>query len=204
MRGKIVSYTDVAGNAARDAARNVPNEHFADLIEKLAQEKCKAAFAELFAYFAPRVKAFIMRLGAAEAEAEEIAQDVMVNVWRKAAQFDRQKARPSTWIFTIARNRRIDILRRHQFTEFDLTDPILQQEDPELPDRAVSADQEERLVRAAIEKLPVEQREIITLAFYSDWSHARISEALDLPLGTVKSRLRLAFARLRDALQSPF
>ncbi len=199
-----MSYTDLAGQSPRTVATAVPNEHFADLIERLAREKCRQSFAELFAYFAPRVKAFIKRLGASDAEAEEMAQDVMVNVWRKADQFDRQRARPSTWIFTIARNRRIDILRRHQFTEFDLTDPVLQQEAPDQPDMVMGAEQQEQQVRAAIQSLPDEQRELINLAFYSDWSHARISEQTGLPLGTVKSRLRLAFSRLRDALQNPF
>lgn len=199
-----MSHLGSTGTPAQNVAPVVPNAHFADLIERIATHQSREAFSELFAYFAPRVKSFVMRLGASEAEAEEIAQDALVNVWRKADQFDRSRARPSTWIFTIARNRRIDILRRHQFTEFDLTDPILQQEEPEQPDDALGANQQEEHVRYAIEALPQEQRELVHLAFYSDWSHAAIAEKTGLPLGTVKSRLRLAFARLRDALNNPF
>ena len=97
----------------------------ATLIEDIAAHKSKAAFKKLFEYFAPRLKGYLMRLGSSEAQAEELVQDVMLTVWRKAALFDRRKAAASTWLFTIARNRRIDILRREKYPELDPEDPAL-------------------------------------------------------------------------------
>ena len=185
----------------KDPGRAQDAAHFADLIESIAETKNREAFAALFAHFAPRLKGYLMRLGASDGQAEEVAQEAMLTVWRKAALFDRKKAAASTWIFTIARNRRIDILRRQKFPEIDADDPTLVPDMPAQPDEEVIGQREGATVRAALEKLPPEQRELVRLAFYNGWSHSKIAEDTNLPLGTVKSRLRLAFARLRNELE---
>ncbi len=186
--------TRLAENPASDAS------HFTFLIEQIAQHRDREAFAELFAYYAPRVKGYLMRLGSSDGQAEEVTQESMLAVWNKAHMFDAKKAAVSTWIFTIARNRRVDILRSQKYPELDANDPALIGDAPAQPDEEVIEAREGEEVREALQKLPTEQKELVRLAFYNGWSHAKIAEQSNLPLGTVKSRLRLAFSRLRDAL----
>jgi RNA polymerase sigma-70 factor (ECF subfamily) len=186
--------TRLAENPASDAS------HFTFLIEQIAQHRDREAFAELFAYYAPRVKGYLMRLGSSDGQAEEVTQEAMLAVWNKAHMFDAKKAAVSTWLFTIARNRRVDILRSQKYPELDANDPALIGDAPAQPDEEVIEAREGEEVREALQKLPTEQKELVRLAFYNGWSHAKIAEQSNLPLGTVKSRLRLAFSRLRDAL----
>ncbi|WP_428482849.1 sigma-70 family RNA polymerase sigma factor [Pyruvatibacter mobilis] len=183
-----------AGQTAYD------REAMADCIEAVAARQDKAAFAVLFDYFAPRLKGYLMKLGSSDAQAEEVAQEVMITVWRKAGQFDRRQSSVSTWLYTIARNRRIDVLRREKFPDYDPDDPLLLPSEAEQPDEAVAASEREARVRDALTTLPEEQAELIRLAFFQGWSHSEIAENLDLPLGTVKSRLRLAFRKLKGGL----
>ncbi|TYC49777.1 sigma-70 family RNA polymerase sigma factor [Rhodobacterales bacterium] len=177
-------------------------QYFSGLIVKVAQERDKSAFVELFDHFAPRLKGFLMKQGAEEALAEEIAQDVMVTLWRKADLFDPSKSSASTWLYRVARNRRIDRLRRQRSAELDPDEPSLQP--TPLPDVAEEMDarlREDR-VRAALEKLPAEQQDVVRMAFFSGLSHSEIAENSGLPLGTVKSRIRLAFSRLRHLIEA--
>jgi RNA polymerase sigma-70 factor, ECF subfamily len=171
----------------------------ADLLEGIARED-RAAFAELFRRYAVRVKAFMIRGGAADADADEIAQEVMAAIWRRAASFDPARASPATWIFAIARNRRIDMLRRQRRPVPDPEDPLFQPEPEPAAFDAVSVAEREARLRAALAGLGAEQRAVLIAAFYEGLSHAEIAERLGLPLGTVKSRLRLAFGHLRGAL----
>ena len=173
------------------------NVLFADLVERIAVGADRAAFTRLFAYYAPRVKGYLLRLGLSAAEAEEVSQEVMVAVWRKAASFDRRQASVSTWIFRIARNRRIDAFRRDQRAVLDASDPIFQPEQTIAADTATEATEREAQLRAAVAELPAEQRDLVRVAFYEDLSHSQVAERTGLPLGTVKSRLRLAFAKLK-------
>lgn len=175
-------------------------DRHAALVEEIGQRRDKGAFAEIFTYFAPRVKAYLMRLGAEAAQAEELAQEVLIAVWRKADTFDRTQASVSTWIFRIARNRRIDAVRRVSKGELDPYDPSLLPEPEIAPDDAVSASERETRVREAVRELPPEQLDLLQLAFFDGLSHREIAEKRDLPLGTVKSRLRLAFQKLRGKL----
>jgi RNA polymerase sigma-70 factor (ECF subfamily) len=175
-------------------------ERFADLMEAVAARQDRAAFAELFGYFGPRVKSYILRLGSPDAQADEIAQDVMVTVWRKAALFDRTQASVSTWIFRIARNRRIDVFRRTERPAFDEDEPLIQPSAPPAPDEALDASEREAAVRAALEELPAEQSDLLRAAYYEGLSHSEIVERTGLPLGTVKSRIRLAFEKMRKKL----
>jgi RNA polymerase sigma-70 factor (ECF subfamily) len=142
--------------------------------------------------------------GASHDQADEAAQDVMITVWRRAELYDPAKAAVSTWIFAVARNRRIDMIRRARRATPDPEDPLFQPE-PE-PDPAASAalaDRDAR-VRLAIAALGPEQREVVRLAFFAGLTQTEIAERSGTPLGTVKSRLRLAFARLRAALGDDF
>ena len=176
----------------------------AALIQAIAENADKSAFAVLFKRFAGRVKGFLIKAGASAEQAEEIAQEVMITVWRKAASYDPAKAGVSTWIYTIARNRRIDLARRENRPEPDPTDPQYQP-DPE-PDTATQFAQEERdqRVRTALSELSQDQREVVHLSFFAGLSHGEIAAQLSLPLGTIKSRLRLSFGRLRGALGHEF
>ncbi len=177
------------------------NALFADLVERIAASADKAAFTRLFAYYAPRVKGYLLRLGMSQAEAEEVSQEVMVAVWRKAASFDRQQASVATWIFRIARNRRIDAFRRDQRAVLDASDPFFQPEAAVGADKAAEAGEREAQLRVALAELPAEQRDLVRIAFYEDLSHSQVAERTGLPLGTVKSRLRLAFAKLKLRLK---
>ncbi|OUM02339.1 sigma-70 family RNA polymerase sigma factor [Variovorax sp. JS1663] len=163
----------------------------------------RQAFAALFKHFAPRVKAYLMLCGTSEALAEELTQETMVSVWRKAAMFDPVRAGASTWVFTIARNLRVDYLRRQgnhlladegQQAE-QLPDPL-----PSLDEQVLAREREAR-VRGAMSRLSEEQAQILRLSFFEEHPHARIAQELGLPLGTVKSRVRLAIGRLRRLLE---
>jgi RNA polymerase sigma-70 factor (ECF subfamily) len=169
-------------------------------IHRVAKFGDRAAFADLFSHFAPRIKSYMLRLGASQGEAEDLAQEAMVSVWRKAAQFECRKAAATTWIFAIARNLRIDRLRREHRPEIDPDDPTLVPDDAPLADQLVSTQQTKESVRRALRDLPEEQVRVVEMSFFEDMPHAAISESLGIPLGTVKSRLRLAMNRLRDAL----
>lgn len=179
---------------------NAQRAAMADLVEAIAHRQDRDAFTQLFDVYAPRVRAYLMRLGLSAAEAEELTQDVMVTVWRKAATFDRRQASVSTWLFRIARNRRIDVFRRELRAEYDPDDPALQPPPEATPDEALEGADRETRVAGALEALPPEQAELIRIAFYQGLSHREIADATGLPLGTVKSRLRLAFEKLRARL----
>ena len=159
----------------------------------------KEAFAELFSHFAPRVKSFLMKSGASHDVAEECAQDVMATLWRKAHMFDPAKASVSTWIFTIARNRRIDMLRKQRRPEpEDL--PWGPEAEPDQAD-AMALQEETDQLGHALAQLPEKQRTLIEKAYFGDLSHSEIAAETGLPLGTIKSRIRLALERLRHAMK---
>lgn len=170
------------------------------LIEAVALRRDRDAFARLFEHFAPRLKAWLMKSGSNEASAEDFAQDVMLTAWRKADLFDARKARAATWIFTIARNRRIDTYRRDAralpLPQIDLAEDDLMGPD----DILVMADDAQR-VRKAVSSLKPDQVEVLRLAFFLDRPHSEIAQRLDLPLGTVKSRIRNAMIKLRSILE---
>lgn len=195
---------NIARSWAREAVsgRLSPGERdgFADQMEAIAQRSDRAAFASLFAYYAPRLKSYMQRLGAEPDLAEELAQEVMITVWRKAALFDRQQASVSTWIFRIARNRRIDAFRRTKTVALDPEEPSLIPDSLDEPDRVFEMGETESRVRAALLELPQDQIVLLQQAFYEGLSHSEIAERQGLPLGTVKSRIRLAFQKLRARL----
>lgn len=180
---------------AQDGAR------LAALLQAVAETQDRKAFADLFTHFGPRIKAWLMKSGADEATAEELAQETMLAVWHKAKLFNRRKAAASTWVFTIARNKRIDRLRKRRRPEADLDDHIGRLATPA---SARDGDYSWEIVQsettrlsAQLAELPEEQATIVRKFYAEDKSHSMIAEELGLKLGTVKSRLRLALSRLR-------
>ena len=170
------------------------------LIAAIAARQDRSAFAALFAHYAPRIKAMLMRMGVDTSSAEDIAQDTMVAVWRKAVQFDAGRATASAWIFAIARNLRIDRLRRDNRARLHEVYELIEPEEPQRPDGALAASECGARVQAAMTQLSAEQVSVVRLSFFEGRSHGDIAGMLGLPLGTVKSRLRLAMAKLRENL----
>lgn len=158
----------------------------------------RAAFARLFDFYAPRLKAMAMRGGLPAAAAEDMAQDVMLRVWQARAQFDPTRAEASAWIYGIARNRRIDIARG---APRPLPDEIAAQPVPDEAADALALAQEVAQLRAALRALPPGQREMVERAYLGELTHQQISRQTSLPIGTVKSRIRLAIDRLRHELR---
>jgi RNA polymerase sigma-70 factor (ECF subfamily) len=177
---------------------DTPEVQWAARIAAIAQRKDQAAFADVFRHFAPRVKAFLMKSGADEALAEECMQDVMATLWNKAHLYDPSRAAVSTWIFTIARNRKIDLLRRYARPEPE----DLPWGPEDAPDQAdvLALQQETTKLADAIRTLPEKQRLLIERAYFCDLTHSEIAAETGLPLGTIKSRIRLALERLRHAM----
>jgi RNA polymerase sigma factor (sigma-70 family) len=183
------------------------SEELTSLLLAVAAQRDRPAFAALFKHFAPRLKSFLMRSGTPAELAEELAQETMVCVWRKAASFDPGRARVSTWIFTIARNLRVDWHRRGHTSqevplEIDsLADTHAAIEDGDAPpEEQLHLAQREHRVRQALTLLPAEQLAVLQRSFYDGQAHAHIAEDLGIPLGTVKSRIRLAVTQLRRLL----
>jgi RNA polymerase sigma-70 factor (ECF subfamily) len=170
-----------------------------NLLAEVAVERDRAAFAALFGFYAPRLKAFMMRSGMPVSAAEDVAQETMLLVWRKASYFDPRRAGVSTWIFTIARNVRIDRLRREgrPAAVANAFDPSDEADGPVSGETLVMAAERDERVRAAVATLSDEQAEILRLSFFGDQPQSEIASELGIPLGTVKSRVRLAFGRLR-------
>ncbi|HAA93360.1 MAG TPA: RNA polymerase subunit sigma [Rhodospirillaceae bacterium] len=175
-------------------------QELAKLLQSVALDRDKSAFASLFDHFAPRVKAFLRRQGTSEAQLDDLVQEVMLKVWRYAERFDPEKGKAATWVFTITRNARIDFLRKENRPEPDKNDPMLVPAAEIGSDENVFAKQSASRIAAALAELPKEQSEILKLAFYEDKSHGDIARQIGLPLGTVKSRIRLSFNRLRSLL----
>jgi RNA polymerase sigma-70 factor (ECF subfamily) len=173
-----------------------------DLLSRIATDRSDQAFRLLFEEYAPKVRSYMMRQGADPSLAEELAQETLLTVWRKASLYSAEKGNPTTWIFTIARNLRIDRLRRQnawQELTHEHAAAIPSDDDP--PDVTVTLRQRQVRVQAVLRELPPDQLEVVTLAFIEGMSHSEIAERLTLPLGTVKSRIRLAYQKVRAALE---
>ncbi|MBJ3785939.1 sigma-70 family RNA polymerase sigma factor [Devosia sp. MSA67] len=160
-----------------------------------------AAFEALFRDFGPRIRAYLLKLTRDRQAAEDLMQETMLAIWRKAGQFDPARGQASAWIFTIARNIWIDAWRKQKRPTFDHDDPALVPDpEPDAPERMVLS-QSGAALHEALKTLPPEQVELIRLSFFDDASHSTIAAQTGLPIGTVKSRIRLAFGRLRTALE---
>ncbi|WP_240476644.1 sigma-70 family RNA polymerase sigma factor [Geminicoccus roseus] len=171
------------------------------MIERVAVRKDRQAFAALFQHFAPRIKAYLRRLGATEPAADDLCQEAMLSVWRRAEQYDRRLASPATWIYTIARNKRIDSLRRDRGTE-TMTDDLIESEPDGAPlgEEVVMANEMRDKIMAAVQTLPPDQAALLKVFYFEEKSHSTIADEMALPLGTVKSRLRLALGKMRSMM----
>jgi RNA polymerase sigma-70 factor (ECF subfamily) len=189
---RVMRERRVSKNAAAD-----PN--WVACVIRIRDQKDRAAFAELFRHFAPRVKAFLMKSGSDAGLAEECAQEVMATLWNKAHLFDPSRASVATWVFTIARNKRIDMLRKQRRPE-----PEEITWGPEAEPNAadiLELQQENNRLAEAIGALPEKQKELIDKAYFKDLSHNEIATETGLPLGTIKSRIRLALEKIRHEMK---
>jgi RNA polymerase sigma-70 factor (ECF subfamily) len=169
-------------------------------IEAIAERKSRDAFTQLFNHMAPRIKAYCLKRGASPAEAEEAAQETMIQVWRRAGQYDPARAAATTWIFTIARNKRIDQFRKEQHPEVTADDLVQTMSDPLDAESRMEQFQAGETLAQKLKDLSPDQAEAIHKAFFEDKTHQVISEELNVPLGTVKSRIRLALSKLRSSM----
>ena len=172
------------------------------LMFRIAQNKDRDAFAKLFDQFAPRVKSFMMRKGASAEMAEDLVQETMIAVWSKAALYVPERGGVATWIFTIARNLRIDRLRREKTSLYTDIDDYDAESDDVAQDDALGRLQEDGYVAKALVKIPEEQRELLILSYVEGLAQSEIAARLQIPLGTVKSRMRLAYRRMRKLLET--
>ncbi|MCG8504982.1 MAG: sigma-70 family RNA polymerase sigma factor [Sphingomonadales bacterium] len=196
MRSALIMSIHEGKTGPRDNAAAM-----ARLVVRVAEARDRAAFEQLFRHFAPRVKSFMLHKGADRETAEELAQETMLRLWRKAHLYRPSKSAVSSWVFTIARNLRIDRMRRESIRQYeDIGDYDAPSTDP-ISDDLVGRRQESAALSESLAQLPSEQTEVMRLAFIDDLSQREIADRLDLPLGTVKSRMRLAYAKLRVALE---
>jgi RNA polymerase sigma-70 factor (ECF subfamily) len=182
--------------------RQKDDAHFRALIRQVAEHRDRQAFAQLFDHFAPRLKSFMMRKNTSAELAEDLVQEAMIAMWTKAALYEPSKGSVTTWVFTIARNLRIDRARR------DVHMPTTELDDYDEPsgepgsEELLGRKQEDGLVAEALKRIPSEQRQVLVLSFMEDLAQSEIAERLALPLGTVKSRMRLAYGHLRRILET--
>ena len=186
--------------AEQPTAHTQTAEDMTPLIALIAERQDRQAFMQLYSYFGPRVKSFLVGKGLTQAAADDVLQEAMLAVWQKAASYDPAKARLSTWVFTIARYKYIDRLRHEGRRPTETSDFDLHESDNVLSDDEVLQEQRQDAVQAAIAKLPAKQQSVIFLSFIKGLAHNEIAEQLGLPLGTVKSRIRRSFAQLREEL----
>ncbi len=181
-----------------DLKREEGNSHEA-MIVAIANDKCRSSFSQLFKAFAPKIKSFVMAQGLNSQMAEELAQDTMLSVWRKAHLFDPKKAKASTWIYTIARNLRIDMARK-EARKKPLPENLWHDFDVLSADNALINEESHNQIRAALANLNQEQQEVLKLSFFENLSHSETANALGLPLGTVKSRIRIGILKLKEMI----
>ena len=172
----------------------------AALLQAVAKHRSRGAFQQIFHHYAPQVKAFLINRGLSHAAADDVLQEVMLGVWKKAGSYDPEKAKVNTWVFTIARYKYIDRLRHEGRRPTETADFDLHEADSELSDDGVFQAQSQDAVKVAINNLPEDQKSVIFLSFVKGLSHSEIAAQLVLPIGTVKSRIRRAFAQLRTEL----
>lgn len=175
---------------------------FDDLLIAVGQTQNRDAFVRLFEYFAPRIKSFLIKSGMSPEEADELAQETMLTVWNKASSYEAGRAAASTWIYTIARNKRIDRLRKRAHNEAQIHEAVqIPAALSEQPDAELERTQTEDIISRALKDLPPEQATLIEKSFFEHKTHQEIAEETKLPLGTVKSRIRLALQRLQHNLK---
>ncbi|WP_417656671.1 sigma-70 family RNA polymerase sigma factor [Pseudidiomarina aestuarii] len=182
-------------------------EYAAELLSRIAASRSRQAFAELFKHFAPKLQAYATRQFGNEQTAMDLVQETMTNVWHKAHLFKPDRGSAATWIFTIARNIRFDFLRKNKHRQYDLSAddlwPVLAETNESLDDD-YALDDDLLLQQLAVycESLPIAQKEVVELIYIEGKSQQEVADALDIPLGTVKSRTRLALQKLKELIKT--
>ena len=198
---EIISSLDMSMGSGFSNDNHNSLSEWDNLLLRVGSDKDRYAFKKLYEHFAPRLKSFLLRIGSDMSAAEEICQETMIMVWRRSETFNPNSAGASTWIFTIARNKRIDKLRKDNRPLPDLNDPSFLQMPVDRSDLILERVEEEQKIKNALKNLPMEQAKLILSAYYEEKSHRKIADETNLPLGTVKSRIRLAINRLRSQLE---
>ncbi len=199
--GEVYMLSSPAVSPTKSRSGSLDVAVMTDLLGRIAEHQDPEAFRILFENFAPRVRSYMMRQGADAATAEELAQETLLTVWRKARLYSGEKGSATTWIYTIARNLRIDRIRRETVWQ-ELPEGLNEEPaDDTPPDEAVSERERKGRVHLALETLPQEQHEVVVLSYLEGLSHSEIADRLELPLGTVKSRMRLAYQKLRESVE---
>ncbi len=199
--GELISSLDMCMGSGSSNDNHTNLSEWDRLLLRVGSNRDRSAFKKLYEHFAPRLKSFLLRIGSDMSAAEEICQESMIMVWRRAETFNPDSAGASTWIFTIARNKRIDKLRKDNRPLPDLNDPSFFQIPVDKSDDILQRVEEEKKIKNALKNLPPEQAKLIISAYYEEKSHRKIADEKNLPLGTVKSRIRLAINRLRTQLE---
>ena len=198
--GKAISDEAKAESAEANASPAGQLDEMSARLVAVAQSGDRDAFASLFRHFGPRVRAYLLRAGGDSVKVDDVLQETFAAVWNRAALYDGSRASAATWIFAIARNRRVDAFRRDRRPEFDPNDPAFHPDPVPGGEEALATQERAEAVRNALAVLSEEQREVLWLSFYEGESYPAIAIRLGIPLGTVKSRARLAFVRLRSEL----
>ncbi len=187
-------------NTAKKAS-DATDVELSNYLKDIGESQDKSAFSSIFKYFAPRLKSFFVKLGCSDSQAEEIIQEVMIAVWTKSKTYDGTKSSVSTWIYTIAKNKRIDKIRKekkHNIVESDesLEIPTASKQEEQL----LSTELNEK-IQHSLQFLPKEQAELLKLSYFYEKTHTDIAKDLCLPLGTVKSRIRLALSKMKNLVE---
>ena len=183
-----------------DSSGSTP-ENLAAWLQAVAQRQDRDAFARLHAHFAPRLAAWLTRSGLSPSQAEDVVQETMVAVWRKAGLYSPALGGPSTWIFVIARNLRTDYQRRKANRELAPLEDWDQIDDTATAEELLLTGEREGILRKALSQLSREQAQVLEQAYFADKPQSVIARELGVPLGTVKSRVRLALARLKTLME---
>ncbi len=176
-------------------------EKLAQALSRVAQFRDREAFATLFDHFAPRIKYFLMRKGSNAEQAEDLVQEAMIAIWSKAALYSPEKGSVATWAFTVARNLRIDRLRRERAQLYETLEDFDAEDETPSAHESLARAQEDTAVSRALAQIPEEQRQLLILSYVDDVPQSEIAQRLKIPLGTVKSRMRLGYQRLRKILE---
>ena len=174
------------------------NNFFASCMNDIATNQDRVSFSNIFNHFAPRLKSYFVKAGASETQSEEIIQEVMIAVWTKASSYNKEKSSVSTWIYTIARNKRIDKIRKEKRHYLQESDEGLEIPVPSTQENEILTCQVSKKIQGFLDILPKEQSRLLKLSYFHEKTHTDIAKELKLPLGTVKSRIRLALSKMRN------
>ncbi len=198
---KLATACDVKSRTTLDGRKALESKEINALMAAVAERQDVDAYQLLYRHFVPKVRAYMSKIGSERAFADEMAQEAMLTVWRKAKLFDPDRGQASTWIYTIARNVRIDALRRGPRPTFDPNDPAFIPEDEPAADVALDRRQDAERLRVAMASLKPDEIRTLRLSFFEDMAHPAIAATLGIPIGTVKSRIRNACLKLRAILK---